>query len=77
MLFFRKKTLADSIVEGSFDDRTLAKRMKEWMLKGSPGVARRAVELYEKQPPAKREALAAGGLSADFVNKQKKRLNMK
>ncbi len=77
MLFFRKKTLADSIVDGSFDDRTLAKRMKEWMLKGGPGVARRAIKLYEKQPAPKREALARHGLTEEFVNKQKKRLNIR
>ncbi len=77
MLFFRKKTLADSIVEGSFDDRTLAKRMKEWMLKGGPGVARRAIKLYEKQPQEKREAFARHGLTEEFVNKQKKCLNIR
>lgn len=73
----RKKNLFDAMIGGGFDDRALALRMREWMAKGDKRIASRAFALYEKQSDEKRAELAKHGLTAGFVEQQKRMLNSK
>ncbi len=69
--WFKKKTLYDQIAEGTFDDAAIAERIKTWILKGTPRLMKRAIDLYDKQTPAKKEEFARHGLTEKFIEKHR------
>ena len=72
---FGRKNIFDLIKEGNVNDRTLAGRMKVWMSGKNVSAARRAIRLYDKQPPEKKEAFSQYGLTPEFVDKQRQRFS--
>ncbi len=75
MRWFRRKDLFDRVRDGELDDGVIARRMKEWMSKGTPQVAARAVRLYQKQDSEKKRVFADHGLTPEFVEKTKLKIS--
>ncbi|MEW6201655.1 MAG: hypothetical protein AB1546_06755 [bacterium] len=69
-----EKTIIDYILEGGSIDEAIAKRLKQFLSKGSPKVALHAMEVYEKLPEEKKREFEGYGLTPQFMEKMYKKV---
>ena len=69
-----EKTIIDCIIDGDDIDEAIAKRLVQFLKKGSPKVALHAMQVYEKLPEEKKKEYQQYGLTLQFMKKMYKKV---